>query len=93
MMNLKIANIMFLLNVSNPSETTMNKHKESHNILKSERPCFRSVAQKYITYIVTVPQMLEVNISCFGLHVYLSHHSHYYQYCTATQIHVLLDYF
>ncbi|CAH8631863.1 unnamed protein product [Schistosoma intercalatum] len=45
MPDLCITNMVLPLNVSNPSETAMIEHRESSNVLNSERPCFTSIEQ------------------------------------------------
>ncbi|CAH8650287.1 unnamed protein product [Schistosoma intercalatum] len=107
MPNLCITNMMLPLDVSNPSETTMIEHRESSNILISERPGFTSIEQNCShrrvvdptfysqTNITEAPKMAKIGINRSGFHytcIDLINHVTISTYA-ATQIHELLDYF
>ena len=80
MPNLCITNMVLLLDVSNPSETTMIEHRETSNILNSERPGFTSIEQNCShrrvvdptfysqTNITKAPKMAQIGISYSGFH-------------------------
>ncbi|CAH8650279.1 unnamed protein product [Schistosoma curassoni] len=107
MLNFCITNMMLPLNVNNPSETTMIKHRELFNIFNSERPGFTSIEQNCShrrvvdptfysqTNITKAPKMDQIGINRSGFHYTCIDLITYATTSTyaATQIHELLDYY
>ncbi|CAH8453334.1 unnamed protein product [Schistosoma intercalatum] len=106
MPNLCITDMVLPLNVSNPSETAMIEHRESSNVLNSERPGFTSIEKNCShrrvvdpafysqTNITKAPKVAQIGISRSGFHyscIDLITHTPTSTYA-ATQIHELLNY-
>lgn len=99
--------MVLLLDVNNFPETTMTKHRDSSNILNSDRPGFTSIKQNCShrcvvgstfydqTNIMKAPKVAQIDINRSGFHymlIDLITHSTTSTY-TTPQIHELLGYF